>query len=151
MHTSAADARSRTRRSVSTLQTIRVTFDGHSAKEIVTAEKCGSAPKGPGEAEKTARENGERFRRALPWKAVGALWGGEQETGKALLRRYVNATVGFKQLGRELGKHERVFMQMLSLAENPRARNLLRMIETLQRIEGLEFGIVVSGRGRAAY
>ena len=72
------------------------------------------------------------------------------ETGKALLRRYVNATVGFRQLARELGKHEKSLVQMLSPAGNPQARNLFGMIEALQRLEGVEFGIVVSDRGRAA-
>ncbi len=75
---------------------------------------------------------------------------GEVETGKALLRRYVNATVGFKQLAQELGKHEKSLMQMLSPAGNPQARNLFRIIETLQRLEGIEFGIVVSDRSHAA-
>ena len=72
------------------------------------------------------------------------------ETGKALLRRYVNATVGFKRLARELGKHEKSLMQMLSPAGNPQARNLFGMIETLQRLDGVELSIVVSDRGRAA-
>ena len=41
-------------------------------------------------------------------------------------------------------------MQMLGPAGNPQARNLFGMIETLQRLEGIEFGIVVSDRGRPA-
>ena len=91
-----------------------------------------------------------KFRRALLRNAVEVLLSGEVETGKALLRRYVNATVGFRQLARELGKHEKSLMQMLSPAGNPQARNLFGMIEALQRLEGVEFSIVVSNRGRAA-
>ena len=91
-----------------------------------------------------------KFRRALLRNAVEVLLSGEVETGKSLLRRYVNATVGFKQLAQELGKHEKSLMQMLGPTGNPQARNLFGMIETLQRLEGVEFGIVVSDRGRAA-
>ncbi len=101
----------------------------------------------------TVRERARRqpkFRRALLRNAVQVLLNGELETGKALLRRYVNATVGFKQLAQELGKHEKSLMQMLSPAGNPQARNLFGMIETLQRLEGVELGIVTSDRGRAA-
>ena len=101
----------------------------------------------------TVRERARRqpkFRRALLKNAVEVLLSGEVETGKALLRRYVNATVGFKRLARELGKHEKSLMQMLSPAGNPQARNLFGMIEVLQRLEGVEFGIVVNDRGRAA-
>ena len=87
---------------------------------------------------------------ALLRNAVEVLLSGEVETGKALLRRYANAAVGFKQLAQELGKHEKSLMQMLSPAGNPQARNLFGMIETLQRIEGIEFGLVVSDRGRVA-
>jgi len=101
----------------------------------------------------TVRERARRqpkFRRALLRNAVEVLLSGEVETGRALLRRYVNATVGFKQLAKELGKHEKSLMQMLGPAGNPQPRNLFGMIETFQRIEGIEFGIVVSDRGRAA-
>ena len=101
----------------------------------------------------TVRERARRqpkFRRALLKNAVEVLLSGEVETGKALLRRYVNATVGFKRLARELGKHEKSLMQMLSPAGNPQARNLFGIIEVLQRLEGVEFGIVVNDRGRAA-
>ena len=101
----------------------------------------------------TVRERAHRqpkFRRALLKNAVEVLLSGEVETGKALLRRYVNATVGFRQLARELGKHEKSLVQMLSPAGNPQARNLFGMIEALQRLEGVKFGIVVSDRGRAA-
>lgn len=90
------------------------------------------------------------FRHALLRNAVEVLLSGKLETGKALLRRYVNATVGFKKLAGELSKHEKSLMQMLSASGNPQARNLFGMIETLQQLEGVELGVTVSNRGRAA-
>ena len=91
-----------------------------------------------------------KFRRALLQNAIEVLLGGDLETGKVLLRRYVNATVGFKRLADELGKHEKSLMHMLSASGNPQARNLLQMIRTLQKLEGVELGVVVGHRGRAA-
>ena len=94
----------------------------------------------------TIRERALRepeFRRALLQNGVEALLSGELDTGKALLRRYVNATIGFKRLADELGKHEKSLMQMLGPAGNPQARNLFAIIETLQRLEGVELGVVV--------
>ena len=90
------------------------------------------------------------FRHALLQNAVEVLLSGELETGKALLRRYVKATVGFKRLADELGKDEKSLMQMLSVSGNPQARNLFGMIETLQKLEGVELGVIVTDRGRAA-
>ena len=84
------------------------------------------------------------FRRALLQNAVEAFLSGELDTGKALLRRYVNATIGFKGLADELGKHEKSLMQMLGPAGNPQARNLFAIIETLQRLEGVELEVVVT-------
>ena len=101
----------------------------------------------------TVRERALRepeFRHALLQNAVEVLLSGELATGKMLLRRYVNATVGFKRLADELGKHEKSLMQMLSASGNPQARNLFGMIETLQQLEGVELGVTVSDRGGAA-
>lgn len=101
----------------------------------------------------TVRERARRepeFRRALLRNAIEILLSGDIETGKVLLRRYVNATVGFKQLGSKLGKNEKSLMQMLSAKGNPQAKNLLGIIDTLQRLEGVELAVVVRERGQAA-
>ena len=101
----------------------------------------------------TVRERARRepeFRRALLQNAIEVLLSGDIETGKVLLRRYVNATVGFKQLGSKLGKNEKSLMQMLSAKGNPQAKNLPGIIDTLQRLEGVELAVVVCERGQAA-
>ena len=61
---------------------------------------------------------------------------GDVETGKIVLREYVNGTVGFLKLGAALGKSPKSLMRMLSPAGNPQARNLFEMIAYLQKIEG---------------
>ena len=101
----------------------------------------------------TVRERAARepaFRRALLQAAIETLLSGEVDTGKVSLRRYINATVGFQRLGVELGKNEKSLMQMLSPSGNPQAKNLFSIIETLQRLEGIELGVVVNRRKKEA-
>jgi DNA-binding phage protein len=101
----------------------------------------------------TVRERAQRepeYRRALLRTAIEILLSGEVDTGKVLLRRYINATIGFQRLGSELGKSEKSLMQMLSPAGNPQAKNLFGIIETLQRLEGVALGVVVNEREHAA-
>ena len=91
----------------------------------------------------TVRERALRepeFRRALLQNAVEALLSGELGTGKVLLRRYVNATIGFKRLAGELGKHEKSLMQMLGPAGNPQARNPIRHNRNLATARGRRAG-----------
>lgn len=81
-------------------------------------------------------ENSVKFRRALLSEAVTCMVSGDVETGKIVLREYVNGTVGFLKLGAALGRSPKSLMRMLSPAGNPQARNLFEMIAYLQKIEG---------------
>ena len=45
-----------------------------------------------------------KFRRALLKEAVEAFLSGDLETGKSVLRDYINATITFERLARSLGK-----------------------------------------------
>ncbi|HEV2382611.1 MAG TPA: transcriptional regulator [Terriglobia bacterium] len=81
-------------------------------------------------------ENSVEFRRALLSEAVTCMVSGDVETGKVVLREYVNGTVGFLKLGAALSRSPKSLMRMLSSAGNPQARNLFEMIAYLQKIEG---------------
>jgi DNA-binding phage protein len=81
------------------------------------------------------RKNGE-FRRALLSEAVACMVGGDVETGKVVLREYVNGTVGFPKLGEALGRSPKSLMRMLSPTGNPQARNLFEMVAYFQKVEG---------------
>lgn len=81
-------------------------------------------------------ENNANFRRALLSEAVACMVSGDVETGKVVLREYVNGTVGFLKLGEALGRSPKSLMRMLSPAGNPQARNLFEMIAYLQKVEG---------------
>jgi len=81
-------------------------------------------------------ESSVEFRGALLSQAVSCMVSGDVETGKIVLREYVNGTVGFLKLGVALGRSPKSLMRMLSPAGNPQARNLFEMIAYLQKIEG---------------
>ena len=69
---------------------------------------------------------------ALLAEAVSVLLSGDLATGKSLLRHYVNATIGFTELSRQVGTPAKSLMRMLSQKGNPTARNLFTVIGRLQ-------------------
>ena len=81
------------------------------------------------------------FRVALLAEALDAFLNNDVETGKLLLRDYVNATVGFEALGAQLHKSPKSLMRMLSEAGNPRAENLFAMVSHLEAHEGVSFSV----------
>ena len=81
------------------------------------------------------------FREGLLNEGVGALLNGEVDVGKALLRDYINATVGFDELGRLTGKSSKSLMRMFGPAGNPQARNLFEVINQIQRHEGVRLHV----------
>lgn len=77
------------------------------------------------------------FRSALLTEAVNAMLGGDVETGKAVLRDYIKATVGFEGLAERTGKPSKSLMRMFSPAGNPAANNLFAVIGSLQQDTGI--------------
>ena len=82
------------------------------------------------------------FRRALLKEAVGCMIAGDVETGKSLMRKYINGTVGFVKLGEKLGRSPKVLMRMFSAKGNPQAKNLFEIVAYLQKIEGTVLEVV---------
>ena len=92
----------------------------------------------------TVRERLQRdpgFREALLTEAVDCLLSSDVETGKSLLRDYVNATIGFGELGGLTDKSPKSLMRMLSSTGNPHARNLFEIIDCLQQREGVHLKV----------
>ena len=85
------------------------------------------------------------FQAGLFREAIEALFSDELETGKALLRDYVNATVGFETLAEDMHKDPKSLMRMLSAKGNPRADNLLAMVARLKQREGVSFSMTRNG------
>jgi DNA-binding phage protein len=90
---------------------------------------------------KARAETDEAFRSALLSEALECFLAGDAETGKAVLRDYINATIGFEALGEETGRPPKSLMRMLGPRGNPQARNLFDVIAVLQKREGLHVQI----------
>ncbi len=96
----------------------------------------------------TVRARVERdpaFRAALLIEAVEQMLAGDMDTGKAVLRDYINATVGFEKLARATGTPSKSLMRMFGPRGNPRASNLFAVIRQLQKVSGIRLG-VAAGR-----
>ena len=85
------------------------------------------------------------YREALLKEGVEALLAGDMETGKAVLRDYINATVGFERLGAATGTPPKSLMRMFGPRGNPHARNLFSVIGQLQRTSGVDLRVEATG------
>jgi DNA-binding phage protein len=91
-------------------------------------------------------ERDPKFRAALLQEAIEQMLGGDLDTGKAVLRDYINATVGFEQLARETGTPAKSLMRMFSPKGNPRADNLFAVIHQLQKASKVRLQVAAGGR-----
>jgi hypothetical protein len=82
------------------------------------------------------------FRRALLKQAIGCMIAGDVETGKSVLRKYINGTIGFVKLGEALSRSPKVLMRMFSAKGNPQAKNLFDIVAYLQKAEGTVLEVV---------
>lgn len=77
------------------------------------------------------------FREAILLEAVEVLLSGDVQTGKALLRDFINATIGFDDLSRRTGTPAKSLMRMFGPKGNPAARTLFTVIGELQEASGV--------------
>jgi DNA-binding phage protein len=77
------------------------------------------------------------FREALLTEGLNSLLEGDLDTGKVILRDYINATLGFAALAEATGTPAKSLMRMFSARGNPSASNLLTVIGHLQRTSGV--------------
>jgi len=80
-----------------------------------------------------------KFRRALLCEAVECVINGDLATGKAVLRDYVNATVGFPDLEKQTRIPAKSLMRMLGPKGSPSAANLTSIVTALKEAEGVRF------------
>ncbi len=92
----------------------------------------------------TIRDRAQRepaFRRALLQEAIEQMLGGDVDTGKSMIRNYINATVGFPALALTVDTPAESLMRMFGPKGNPSARNLFGVIAALQEREGVHFAV----------
>jgi hypothetical protein len=81
------------------------------------------------------------FRKALLREGIENFLSGDVETGKIILRDFINATVGFTKLSDVTHRSAKSLMRMLGPSGNPQARNLFEIVAYLQHAEGVRFEI----------
>lgn len=79
------------------------------------------------------------FRRELLREAVESFLQGEVESGKAILRDYINATIGFQELATVTNHSPKSLMRMLGPSGNPQAKNLFEILCALQERAKVQF------------
>ena len=72
-------------------------------------------------------------------EAVECILNGDLDTGKAVLRDYVNATVGFQDLEERTHIPAKSLMRMLGPKGSPSVANFSSILVALQKAEGVYF------------
>jgi len=88
----------------------------------------------------TIRERAQRepaFRQSLLREGLQLINDGDFATGRAVLRNYINATIGFSELARATKIPSPSLQRMFGPSGNPSAQNLFGVIAALQRTEGV--------------
>ena len=81
------------------------------------------------------------FRKVLLREGIENFLLGDVETGKIILRDFINATVGFTRLSAVMNRSAKSLMRMLGPRGNPQARNLFEIVAYLQKSEGVRFEV----------
>ena len=81
------------------------------------------------------------FRKALLREAIESFLAGDVETGKTVLRDFINATIGFAKLSSAMRRSPKSLMRMLGPTGNPQVKNLFEIVAFLQQQEGIRFKV----------
>ena len=91
-----------------------------------------------------AAQRDPEYRCSLLTRGIGLILSGDPEdsvVGKSLVRDYINATIGFKELGLRLEKKPQSLMRMFSAKGNPRLDSLVGVLAILQEYEGIHITV----------
>jgi len=86
-------------------------------------------------------ESDPEFRQASLQEAVQTLISGDANTARAVLRDYINATIGFAALAKATGTPPKSLMRMFGPHGNPTAANLSGVISALQEKTGVHLEV----------
>jgi len=81
------------------------------------------------------------FRKALLREGIENFLSGDVETGKIILRDFINATVGFTKLSDVTHRSSKSLMRMFGPRGNPTAVNLFGVIVALQDKTGVHLEV----------
>ncbi|MCY4311565.1 MAG: hypothetical protein OXC54_09700 [Rhodospirillaceae bacterium] len=89
----------------------------------------------------TRTERDPTFCEELLKEGVERLLSGDVETGRAVMRDYIKATIGFQELGGLTEKSPKSLMRMFGPNGNPQARNLFEVLGCQQKREGVHLKV----------
>lgn len=89
------------------------------------------------------------FAVAILKEGIQALFDGEINVGKALLRDCINSTIGFNELAEATGIPAKSLQRMFSKTGNPQTDNLFKVISALVQHNGINLEVAAS-KHRAA-
>ncbi len=81
------------------------------------------------------------FRSELIIEATNAFLSGDVETGKALLRDYLNATESVNDIAGKLHLNEKSLRRMLGPKGNPTLRNFISLLKVCSSIENISLQV----------
>lgn len=81
------------------------------------------------------------FAERLLREGIDCMLAGDVDAGKAILRDYIKATVGFEKLGRATHTQPKSLIRMFGPRGNPQARNLFSVLGYLQKQAGIELHV----------
>jgi hypothetical protein len=79
-------------------------------------------------------------------EGINIMLTGDVDAGKAILRDYIKATVGFEKLGEATDTPAKSLIRMFGPRGNPQARNLFGVIGYLQQQAGVELHVMAGPR-----
>jgi DNA-binding phage protein len=82
------------------------------------------------------------FGAALLRESIDTLLAGNIETGKAILRSYIKATVGYEKLGAATDMPAKSLSRMFGPRGNPQTRNLISVIVYLKKQAGVQLHVM---------
>jgi DNA-binding phage protein len=82
------------------------------------------------------------YAEALLREGIDTMLTGDVDAGKAILRDYIKATIGFEKLGEATGTQPKSLIRMFGPRGNPQARNLFSVIGHLQKRAGIELHVM---------
>lgn len=91
-------------------------------------------------------ERDAAFRRALLKSGIELMLSDDEEEasiGREKIRDYINATIGFQELGRLVDKNPKSLMAMFGARGNPNQRNLAAVLGQLKAQEGVDIRVTL--------
>lgn len=86
-------------------------------------------------------ETEPEFRVEVLKVSIDSFLEGDVEAGKIMLRDFINASIGFQELGSLTNKHPKSLMRMFGPKGNPYVRNFFDVIRCLQQHEGIHLEV----------